>query len=71
MSKIFKMMHMLGLLSVGIGASLYLFTDFANEVSGMLLVASLIGVGLLIMAPYPVALVFDWAQKQNGDNASK
>ena len=71
MSKIFKILHMFGLLSVGIGAGLYLLTDVANEISGMLLVASLIGIGLLVMAPYPVALVFDWAQKQNSDGSSK
>ncbi|WP_192021500.1 hypothetical protein [Shewanella sp. WPAGA9] len=64
MSKIFKVMHLVGLFMVGCGAYFYLLTDMANEINGMLLVASLIGIGLLIMAPYPVALVFDWAQKQ-------
>ncbi|WP_153916275.1 hypothetical protein [Shewanella sp. TC10] len=71
MSKVFKVMHMLGLLFVGIGACLYLLTDVSNEISGMMLVASLIGVGLLIMAPYPVALVIESAQKQQTNENTK
>ncbi|WP_076540800.1 hypothetical protein [Shewanella sp. UCD-KL21] len=64
MNKIFKILHSLGLLAVAAGAGLYLFTEMANQVSGMLLIASLIGIGFVIMAPYPIALVFGWAQKQ-------
>ena len=71
MSKFFKVLHMFGLLCVGIGAGLYLLTDVANEITGMLIIASLIGAGLLIMAPYPVALVFDWAQKQHINQNNK
>ncbi|WP_144210867.1 hypothetical protein [Shewanella donghaensis] len=75
MSKFFKIMHMVGLLFVGVGAGLYLLTDVANEVSGMLTIASLIGLGFVIMAPYPVVLIFEWSQKQqlnsNEDDANK
>ena len=70
MSKIFKIMHMVGLLFVGTGAGLYFFSSMTNEVSGMLLVACLIGLGFVVMAPYPVVLVFEWAQKQQ-DNANE
>ncbi|MCL1065944.1 hypothetical protein L2735_03865 [Shewanella olleyana] len=71
MNKVFKVMHMLGLLFVGIGACLYLLTEVSNEMSGMMLIASLIGVGFLIMAPYPVLLVFEWAQKQQSNGHTK
>ncbi|MDO6617903.1 MULTISPECIES: hypothetical protein [unclassified Shewanella] len=64
MSNIFKILHAVGLIFVAVGAGLYLFTEVASQVSGMLVVACLIGLGFVIMAPYPVALVFSWAQKQ-------
>lgn len=60
-----KGLHFVGLFAVIIGTGLLFFTEISQQVSGMMLIAAFIGVGLLIMAPFPVALVIEWAQKQS------
>ncbi|MDD8061312.1 MULTISPECIES: hypothetical protein [Shewanella] len=65
MIKLLKVLHFIGILMLLAGGYLYLQTDFTQQVSGMLMVASLIGIGTLIMSPLPVALVFEWARKQS------
>ncbi len=47
------------------GIGLYMLTDMALEVSGMLTIASLIGLGLVFMSPYPVVIFIQWAKAQD------
>lgn len=66
-----KILHWIGVLLLICGIGVYLFTTMSLEVSGMLLIASLIGVGLVLMSPYPVALFIQWAKKQDENSAVK
>ncbi len=69
MLKILKMLHLIGLIMLAVGVYLYLNTTLGQQVSGMLVIALLIGIGTLIMSPLPVALVIEWARKQpSSDN---
>ncbi|WP_258405953.1 hypothetical protein [Shewanella acanthi] len=60
-----KFLHWLGFLMLGCGAVLFLLTDLSLKVSGMLVISSLIGLGLVLMSPYPVVLFIQWAKKQD------
>ncbi|WP_394131208.1 hypothetical protein [Shewanella maritima] len=50
------------------GVILLGFSEFASEVQGMVITASLIGLGLLFMSPFPIALFLEWAKKQSADD---
>ncbi|WP_243891463.1 hypothetical protein [Shewanella algae] len=56
-----KLLHWIGVLMLLGGIGLYMLTDMALEVSGMLIIASLIGLGLVFMSPYPVVIFIQWA----------
>ena len=71
MIKIVKVLHFVGLIMLLLGIGLYWQSDLAQQVSGMLVIALLIGVGTLIMSPLPVALVIEWAKNQSTDSESK
>lgn len=60
-----KLAHWLGLTAVLLGTGTHYFTNFGSEVSGMTVIASLIGIGLVMMSPFPIALFIQWAQKQD------
>jgi Na+/melibiose symporter-like transporter len=64
MIKLVKVLHIIGLIMLLVGVGLYWQSDIGQQVSGMLVIALLIGVGTLIMSPLPVALVIEWAKKQ-------
>ncbi|WP_434940074.1 hypothetical protein ACRWQN_05680 [Shewanella sp. HL-SH8] len=65
MIKWLKGLHYLGSLLLFAGSYLLIFTESSQRAQGMLMVASLIGLGLTMMTPYPVALVIEWAKKQD------
>jgi Na+/melibiose symporter-like transporter len=71
MIKLVKVLHLVGLIMLLVGGGLYWQTDIGQQVSGMLVIAILIGVGTLIMSPLPVALVIEWAKKQSPTSGSK
>ncbi|MGI2171126.1 hypothetical protein ACROAE_13225 [Shewanella sp. MF05960] len=71
MIKLLKILHFIGIAMLLVGVYLYLQTEFGQQVSGMLVIALLIGIGTLIMSPLPVALVIEWAQKQPSSFNSK
>ncbi|MBB1360746.1 MULTISPECIES: hypothetical protein [Shewanella] len=71
MIKLVKVLHFVGLIMLLVGVGLYWQSDIGQQVSGMLVIASLIGVGTLIMSPLPVALVIEWAKKQSPNSGSK
>lgn len=60
-----KLADWLGLSLVAMGSCLHYFTLLGEKVMGMVLIASLIGIGLVMMSPFPVALFIQWAQKQD------
>ncbi|WP_208764165.1 hypothetical protein [Shewanella aestuarii] len=64
MIKWLKVLHYIGSLMMLFGGYLLLFTQTSQQIDGMMVVASLIGLGLLMMAPYPVALVIEWSHRQ-------
>lgn len=63
--KALKIMHWLGLVMLlgGIGANY--FTEMTLELSGMVLVSSLIGLGAVMMSPFPIVLFIQWAKEQD------
>ncbi|ABZ75404.1 conserved hypothetical protein [Shewanella halifaxensis HAW-EB4] len=40
-------------------------SNMSQQVEGMVLIASLAGLGMVMMSPFPIALFFEWARKQN------
>ena len=60
-----KFLHWLGVLMLVCGLGLYMFTQWSLDISGMLVIASLIGLGLVLMSPYPVVLFIQWAKRQD------
>jgi hypothetical protein len=65
----FKILHIIGLSMFTLGLWGYLMTQLSLELSGMLLLSSLIGVGLMLMSPYPIVLFLQWAQQQTANQA--
>lgn len=61
---ILKILHVLGLLMVIVGIALHSMTQMSLQVSGMLIVACLIGIGGVLMSPFPIVLFMQWARKQ-------
>ncbi|WP_037470666.1 hypothetical protein [Shewanella waksmanii] len=64
MIRTLKLLHWLGLLMLTAGVGCYLMTEMAQQVSGMVTIASLIGLGLVAMSPFPVVLFIQWAKAQ-------
>ncbi|QDZ92234.1 hypothetical protein D0436_18225 [Shewanella decolorationis] len=60
-----KFLHWLGVLMLVCGLGSYMLTQWSLEISGMLLISSLIGLGLVLMSPYPVVLFIQWAKRQD------
>ncbi|MCU8068585.1 MULTISPECIES: hypothetical protein [unclassified Shewanella] len=60
-----KFLHRLGVLMLVCGLGFYMLTQWSLEISGMLLISSLIGLGLVLMSPYPVVLFIQWAKRQD------
>ncbi|MCU7976036.1 hypothetical protein L5M43_12315 [Shewanella sp. SW36] len=60
-----KFLHWLGVLMLVCGLGFYMLTQWSLEISGMLLTSSLIGLGLVLMSPYPVVLFIQWAKRQD------
>ncbi|MEC4728136.1 hypothetical protein HWQ46_21605 [Shewanella sp. D64] len=60
--KTLKVMHWLGLVLLFSGVALYLFTDISQVVSGIVTVSTLIGLGAVMISPFPVVLFIQWAK---------
>jgi Na+/melibiose symporter-like transporter len=71
MIKLLKLLHIVGLIMLLVGVGLHWQSDIGQQVSGILVIALLIGVGTLIMSPLPVALVIEWSKKQSPNSGSK
>ncbi len=60
-----KCLHWVGVLMLICGLSVYMFTQLSLDISGILLISCLIGLGLVLMSPYPVVLFIQWAKHQD------
>lgn len=63
---LFLILHWLGVASVLSGGYLLWATEVTAELPGMLGVSIAIGLGLLIMSPYPIVKVIQWMGRQPG-----
>ena len=46
---------------------IYFMSDLQQQVSGMVIIASLAGIGMVMMSPFPVELFLQWARAQSPD----
>ncbi|MCG9695715.1 hypothetical protein [Shewanella sp. Isolate11] len=65
MMTLLKVVHWIGLLLLIAGLTLYGLTEVTHKIAGMVLVASLIGFGLVMMSPFPIVLFIQWAKAQD------
>ncbi|UTV30133.1 hypothetical protein [Photobacterium atrarenae] len=68
--KWFKMLHGVGLLMIVAGTGLLVMTQIEQTLNGMLVVSSLLGIGGVMISPFPVALFFRWASNATHDQPS-
>ncbi len=59
--KVFKILHIIGLVLFLAGTISLFMTDIGQNITGMVVISSLIGLGLVLISPFPIALVFQWA----------
>ncbi|CAM3947957.1 MULTISPECIES: hypothetical protein [Shewanella] len=64
-----KLAHWLGLAMVMVGLGIYGLTSWAEQMQGILLVSSLLGLGLVMMSPFPIVLFIQWAKAQDQTQA--
>lgn len=64
-----KLAHWLGLAMVMVGLGLYGLTSWTEQMQGILLVSSLLGLGLVMMSPFPIVLFIQWAKAQDQTQA--
>ncbi|MCL1041730.1 MULTISPECIES: hypothetical protein [Shewanella] len=64
-----KIAHWLGLIMVLAGLGIYGLTQWTEQIQGILLVSSLIGLGLVMMSPFPIVMFIQWAKAQESDQA--
>ncbi|MCG9738088.1 hypothetical protein L1D32_07965 [Shewanella insulae] len=64
-----KLAHWLGLAMVLAGLGIYGLTSWTEQIQGILLVSSLIGLGLVMMSPFPIVLFIQWAKAQERDES--
>ncbi|MCG9722319.1 hypothetical protein [Shewanella sp. Isolate7] len=60
-----KLAHWLGLAMVMVGLGIYGLTSWTEQMQGILLVSSLLGLGLVMMSPFPIVLFIQWAKAQD------
>lgn len=53
---------------VALGIAILFATDLDQAVSGMVVISSLLGLGGVMMSPFPVALFIQWASKSSFQN---
>lgn len=67
---LFLILHWVGVVAVLTGGYLLLATEVTAQMPGMFGVSIAIGLGLLIMSPYPVIKVIQWMGRQPGATAT-
>lgn len=63
--RIFLLLHWVGIVLVSVGIYLWFFSEAkTGDVSQMLWTAATLGIGGLLMSPYPVVKAFEWMAKK-------
>ncbi|OIQ47084.1 MAG: hypothetical protein BM565_08460 [Gammaproteobacteria bacterium MedPE] len=65
MLKVFFYLHLAGLALIGVGLYLLLLTEQTQQVSGMVAVSSALGLGGVLISPYPVVKFITWSRQQD------
>ena len=65
MLKLFLYLHLAGLLVLAAGVCLYVVQPETEGMSSMLMIASALGLGLMMISPYPVVKAIQWMMKQD------
>jgi len=65
MVKLFLYLHIVGLLLLAGGVYLLIFPSGETSVSTMTAISAAIGMGLLMISPYPVVKVIQWMKAQD------
>ncbi|OLQ80520.1 hypothetical protein BIT28_15710 [Photobacterium proteolyticum] len=68
--RLFKVLHVVGLLMVIAGIALLMATEVGQTVNGMLAISSLIGIGGVLISPFPVALFLQWATRAKMEHSN-
>ena len=64
MIRIFLYLHLAGLGLIACGLYLLLLTDTSSQVSGMVMLSTALGLGGVLVSPYPVIKFIQWANRQ-------
>jgi uncharacterized membrane protein len=63
--RIFLILHWIGLVLVAVGCYLWFFADATSgNVTQMVWTATTLGLGGLLMSPYPVVKAFEWMSRK-------
>jgi len=62
MLKAFFYLHLIGLGLIAFGLYLLLLTDAASQVPGMVMLSTALGIGGVMISPYPVIKFIAWAR---------
>lgn len=65
MLKVFFYLHLAGLALIGVGLYLLLLTEQTQQISGMVAVSSALGLGGVLISPYPVVKFITWSRQQD------
>jgi len=65
MLKLFFYLHLIGLGLIAFGLYILLLTDAPAEVSGMVMLSSALGLGGVMISPYPVIKFIAWSKGQS------
>lgn len=69
MIKIFLYLHVVGIIALVGGIFAYLYPDNGLQSTGAMVgIASAIGLGLLLISPYPVVKAIQWMMNENSSN---
>lgn len=69
MLRLFFYLHLAGLALIGVGLYLLLMTDTTQTVGGMVAASSALGIGGVMISPYPVVKFIQWSQKQSSSES--
>jgi len=63
MLKLFFYLHLIGLSLIGLGLYWLLLSDMPSTVNGMVMLSSALGLGGVMVSPYPVIKFIAWSQR--------
>jgi len=64
-ARFFFYLHLIGLGLIGLGLYILLLTESAGQVSGMVMLSSALGIGGVMISPYPVIKFIEWSKHQD------